>query len=90
MCVVPDVPSENPASGSAPPNQPSNGLAPGVRRDLVSLITRAVATLGTILILGTAALAWPGSAATLVVLQIGALVLGVTWLGQPVPEEDDG
>lgn len=79
---------ESASSSSAPPNRPPDGLAPGVRRDLVSLLTRAVATLGALLILGTAALAWPGSAATLVTLQVGALALGVSWLGQAVPGEN--
>ncbi|WP_058366313.1 hypothetical protein [Haloparvum sedimenti] len=81
--------STDSASSDASSTRPSDGLAPGVRRDLVYLLTRAVATLGAILILGTAALAWPGAAATLVVLQLGALALGLSWLGQAVPEESD-
>lgn len=85
------MPSEEPSKphGSSR-NRPPDGLDPGVRRDLVYLLTRAIATLGAILILGTAALAWPGWAATLLILQIGALALGVSWLGQAVPEEADG
>ncbi|GAB3413652.1 hypothetical protein GCM10027435_07820 [Haloparvum alkalitolerans] len=84
------MPATDPASSDAPSTRPPDGLDPGVRRDLVYLLTRAVATLGAILILGTAAIVWPGAAATLVVLQLGALALGLSWLGQAVPEGSDG